>query len=517
MKNLRVSRIWVAIIVIIMFIGLGLAGCKKGPASTSPGEQTTPGATSTGKAAEGYPDLGGMKVRILIPNLEGTVEEAYEDSGVTGQRVIEMVQEIQANYNCTIEYVGGVGNQAWEKLFTSILTGNPLADVSRADYWVVVQSVEKGGLYAVLNDYDYILDLDSNELWDQTLIDDFYTIDGMTFAAEAPKYGIELVYGGAVCFFNKSMLEREGLWNKYNLYEMQRNKTWTWDVMDEIGYTVTKDRDGDGTLDQFGLIYKYTITHMGFNASNTNKVSGWGWYEVDADGVPRFRGRDQDKLNLLHYFRDSGPKGRGWMRSFEWADGEHEPGPVKYFAGGNCAFLVDHGNQIATIHELEMQDTLGVVAMPLGPDNLNGDYNIARVYYNPWVIPRNAPDGEASAYILKEISRPLYTEEEEEIGIEAVLASVIGDEVEIIETYKMLGRPERAVYNKETPFIATWAGVIASYHGSFMSAIIENGFMPEELNELYADQIQTFINDYWNKVLEGAERLKKKRKEQGLD
>ncbi|HOV70519.1 MAG TPA: hypothetical protein PLZ84_09370, partial [Clostridia bacterium] len=364
------------------------------------------------------------------------------------------------------------------------------------------------------NDYADILEMDNADIWNQK-VREIMTIEGMTFALEPAFSGIELVNQGGVCFFNKSLLEREGVWDNYNLYEMQRNKTWNWDMMDEIGNKVTKDTNGDGTLDQFGMIYKTTITHMAFNASNSDGGSDWGWYGVDSDGVPRFHGREPERLNVLKFFHKAGGSGKGWLNGTDFGQ-DYDMAPINFFAEGKTAFLIDHGGALATIKETGMQDTVGVVAVPMGPDNTTNDYVLARVYYEAWTMPRNAEDMDSVALIMKEFCKPIFTKEEAEIGIEAFLADLIGDEEEIIETYKLLGDPVRAAYNKETPFIATWAGPIASYHGSFHNAIIQTGFLPEQLNDMYADQIQTTINDYWSKVLEGANKLKEKRRQQGL-
>ncbi|HOV70279.1 MAG TPA: extracellular solute-binding protein, partial [Clostridia bacterium] len=359
------------------------------------------------------------------------------------------------------------------------------------------------------------LEMDNPDIWNQT-VKDIMTIEGMTFALEPAFSGVELVNGGAVCFFNKSMLEREGIWDQYNLYEMQRNKTWNWDTLDEIGKKVLKDTDGDSVIDQYGMIYKTSIAHNAFNASNSNGGTDWGWFGVDSDGVPRFHGREPARLNVLKYFQRVGALGSGWLNGADFNQ-DYEMGPINFFAAGNAAFLVDHGSALSVIKETDMQDTVGVVAVPMGPDNTNKEYYLPRVYYRAWAMPRNAEDMESVALIMKEFCKPLFTQEEVEVGIEAFLADLIGGEEEIIETYKMLGDPARSAYNKETPFSATWANPIASYHGSFHSAIIQTGFSPEELNDMYGDQIQTTINDYWAKVLEGAKKIKEKHKEQGLE
>ncbi|HOV69096.1 MAG TPA: hypothetical protein PLZ84_02095, partial [Clostridia bacterium] len=118
----------------------------------------------------------------------GSGTEPFADKGQTGIVMTERVNEIQEKYNCKLEWVTE-DRHFWQKIETSILTGKPAIDLSQSGYWTLVRGVEKGGLYAVLSDYDDILELDSEELWDQQLLDEFYTIDGMLFGVEAHKYG----------------------------------------------------------------------------------------------------------------------------------------------------------------------------------------------------------------------------------------------------------------------------------------------------------------------------------------
>jgi multiple sugar transport system substrate-binding protein len=52
--------------------------------------------------------------------------------------------------------------------------------------------------------------------------------------------------------YNKSLAEREGL---PNLAELYKNGQWTWDKFIELAAQVTKDTNGDGTVDQYGFCY----------------------------------------------------------------------------------------------------------------------------------------------------------------------------------------------------------------------------------------------------------------------
>ena len=217
---------------------------------------------------------------------------------------------------------------------------------------------------------------------------------------------------------------------------------------------------------------------------------------------------------MLEFFYNAGSQGKGWLVAPEFK-GDSNEGARDFFAAGNAAFIIDYGNQIEFIIKRGMQDTLGAVAVPMGPDNPVNDYFLARQYYKPWIIPRNLSNTRDVALVLKELCKPLYTREQIEIGVEATLTDYIGNEREIIDTYLMMGDPARGANCNESPFIATWKAPIASYYGS-MAVVINGGIDPHGLNEMWGDRVQQTLNDYWAIVQDGVKKMKDKRKQQGL-
>jgi len=55
---------------------------------------------------------------------------------------------------------------------------------------------------------------------------------------------------GTGIWWNKAIFEREGLVSPYELYI---NGEWTWDAMRDLAIKATRDTDGDGEIDQWGL------------------------------------------------------------------------------------------------------------------------------------------------------------------------------------------------------------------------------------------------------------------------
>ncbi len=111
-------------------------------------------------------------------------------------------------------------------------------------------------------------------------------------------------YGHATfVVFNRDLIDAEGLEDPYELYE---NGEWTFEKVTEMARKATKDTDGDGVIDQFGLsdvepknlVYAYggAVTRRDengrvyFSMDEPEAVAGlrqWiDWYKVDQIGSP---------------------------------------------------------------------------------------------------------------------------------------------------------------------------------------------------------------------------------------
>ena len=74
--------------------------------------------------------------------------------------------------------------------------------------------------------------------------------------------------GSMVTFYNKTLIDREGLPDPYALYK--ENK-WTWERCDEIVRKATKDTNGDGEIDQFGIYRVRPFAMMVANGGATTR------------------------------------------------------------------------------------------------------------------------------------------------------------------------------------------------------------------------------------------------------
>lgn len=69
--------------------------------------------------------------------------------------------------------------------------------------------------------------------------------DGVA-VGKGPLYGLPINAGCQILFYNKDMFDKYGI--------PYPDETWTFDTLVEVGAKFVEDRDGDGIIDQFGLI-----------------------------------------------------------------------------------------------------------------------------------------------------------------------------------------------------------------------------------------------------------------------
>ena len=143
----------------------------------------------------------------------------------------------------------------WDKLQTG-LAGGAAPDVFAMD----------GPLGPDYQSRDVLLDLtpfieaenyDLGQL-DDNAVKDFTTKDGVVF-------GLPRDLNVVALYYNKDMFDAAGI--------AYPDDTWTWDKLVEVGKQLTKDTDGDGTIDQWGI---YTET--------TDMENAWSSFVWQAGG-----------------------------------------------------------------------------------------------------------------------------------------------------------------------------------------------------------------------------------------
>jgi len=170
--------------------------------------------------------------------------------------------------------------------------------------------------------------------------------------------------------FNKTLLEREGIQNPYEYYH---NDQWNWDTLTEIAKKVTRDTDGDGAIDQWGL----TV----FNGPDWIHANG-GRITKLVDGLETFVADEVPTVNALKQMRE-------WEVELGVVGGSWE---MKKFFSGEIAFANMPSWRIGQLKD-GMEDEYGVLPLPMGPDA--DDYHYPSDNVDSMYIPANAAQPKA--------------------------------------------------------------------------------------------------------------------------
>ena len=122
----------------------------------------------------------------------------------------------------------------WDKLQTTLAAGNP-PDVFAMD----------APLYPDYQSRDVLLNLQSFIDQDKYDLSGYYEVSLLCYQTPDGYYGLPRDVQPSVMYYNKDMFDEAGV--------PYPDETWTWETLIENGKKLTKDKDGDGTIDQYAL------------------------------------------------------------------------------------------------------------------------------------------------------------------------------------------------------------------------------------------------------------------------
>ena len=146
----------------------------------------------------------------------------------------------QAHPNVRVEYTSGI----LKRDYSEWLTGQYLLGREPDVFMVLPEDFGMLAEQGALQPLDNLLASDP-----AVSTEDFYTAALQSGAAGGVQYALPYECVPTLMFVNKTLLEAENI--------PVPDNDWTWDDFYEICAQVTRDTDGDGTIDQFGS-YGYT-------------------------------------------------------------------------------------------------------------------------------------------------------------------------------------------------------------------------------------------------------------------
>ncbi len=308
-----------------------VAGACGGTTTSTAGPTTAPAASAGASEAPGEsPSTGysGPPVKIEYAIWGDPAEINSQKAIVEGFTA--------ANPNITVDVTVADWDAYWDKLQTG-LAGGAAPDVFAMD----------GPLGPDYQSRDVLLDLtpfikaenyDLGQL-DDNAVKDFTTRDGVVF-------GLPRDLNVVALYYNKDMFDAAGI--------PYPDDTWTWDKLVEVGKQLTKDTNGDGTIDQWGI---YTET--------TDMENAWSSFVWQAGGDILTEDGTRSALD-----KPESAAGIQFLQDLIW---KHKvvPEPAIFAETGDAfeqkvAAMEINGSWLVPTHEAAGIN-LGIAPLPAGP------------------------------------------------------------------------------------------------------------------------------------------------------
>ncbi len=195
---------------------------------------------SPGVLAPNQVDFGGATVTLV-----GQIQESdFAEGKVKEGRLEEAMQLFNIGQ---IEFLYRPGA---EVMMTRIVTGEATHDIIYEDWRTQYYAMAAHGMFWSISDLlpdEYFENLAST---DRTIHQDVLSVGDQI-------YTFGNIYGKSwaptAMVYNQSMLEREGL---PDIYDLWKEDKWTWEEAEKLMQAVTRDRSGDGEIDQWGLAFR---------------------------------------------------------------------------------------------------------------------------------------------------------------------------------------------------------------------------------------------------------------------
>lgn len=331
---------------VLMF---GLVGCGSGK---TPSNSKDDNANNTGKTDDTVVDLGGYEFVLTSPFIQDSPD--MEIAMGSERSFEEARQYVEKTYNCKIKVTS-----LWpsmENLRAKTMAGDKYADIIHIPMNFLLQAIRAG----------YIQDLNTVK---GLYPDDYRWVKACTEMATYDKgvYGLNFMRPSEVrtCLaYNRDVLKKCGVTE--SMEQLVRDKQWTFDKFEEIMKKCTKDTNGDGKTDIFGMIPAIT-NELGIGMINSN---GGSLVKVE-DGVAKenFSAPEAiSALNTLSKWVNDDKIVANVYGADSWL-GVTTQAYSNYFVNGECAFMFCESWLITQqIKPIANNVDYGILPLPMGPN-----------------------------------------------------------------------------------------------------------------------------------------------------
>ncbi|NLY89226.1 MAG: extracellular solute-binding protein [Firmicutes bacterium] len=386
-------------------------------------------------------------------------------ASVEMERQARRVAEVEKKYNVKVNYVNIPWGEYLARYIATVMAGDSMGDIV---------TVEANWFYPTLLLNNFCTNLSELGVFDFTA-EKFQreTVEFGTYRGSVYAYDVGRLYPRGVLYWNKSMFAREGL---PDLYEIFFNYEWTWEKMLEFAKALTKDIDGDGIIDQWGIGGAAQRLERGFVISNNAH-----YIDISDKDNPKFALTHPNAIEALQAHQDFILKHQVVSMTPEGAPWDYN---VQSFIEGKIGMLVGQFWKINDYMKGKMQDEYGVVLFPMGPKAK--EYTSELTGHNFKTVPITVKNPKEVAIVENAMTEPFPDEAPDEWREYYEL--MVNDE-ESIKTVEMIWEKQLGVVNLQ------WAFGINDIFYTIEWEVMTGNKTPTAAVEAFAQEAQARIND----------------------
>jgi ABC-type glycerol-3-phosphate transport system substrate-binding protein len=378
-----------ALMLVLMLALTACGGGDKAEEETPADSETQTEDTNTDTDTETPPedstpayDMKGEPIKIAAWWDADPRNIAENERTALDQLQVDLIAKAEEKYKTKIEFSVIDYGQIVEQFTTTSLAGEPMADIVRLELFWMFPKLVKDGFLGALEDY---IEVDPEKV-------PAWMLEGGSY--QGKQYGIvDSSPSGFGLWYNKTLLQKLGVEDPY---ELQAKGEWTWDKLIEIAKAATKDTDGDGTIDVYGIGGGARDLFHSFVYTNNAAV------DVAEDGSEKFSLDSPNAMEAAQYFYDL----------FNTHKAAKAGDASQMFINGEIA-IVPHFTWEVANYKQNMTDELGFVFFPKGPQA--SEYTTYTPFGNMWTVAKMSKNAQVAAMIMDEILlwAPLYPERDQ--------------------------------------------------------------------------------------------------------
>lgn len=317
-------------------------------------------------------DMGGEPVKFMAWG--GLPKEGESNAG---DERLKRMKEMEKKYNTKIEWIVVPWGEGQSKIAAGALSGEAPADFVLMNMYLAFPSLaEKGYLRTV----DDVFNFDDPK-WPSSL--------RRSGAYKDKVYGVvENIDSGAGMYYNRTMLKKLGLTDPHDLVKKDE---WNWDHFKEMAKKATQDLNGDGKIDQWGIVsYAPIFSRQAIYSNNGSIVE-------TKDDKLTFTMGEPNAMEALRFVYDLFATDKVIMPNKNGSMADYEDTQAM-FNTGKALFVT--GEIWEAWGRKDMADEFGYVYFPKGPKGT--DYASPNPGMAMWFMPANVKKAKEKAQIYED-------------------------------------------------------------------------------------------------------------------